>query len=244
MIKKILKKYPTLYEMYNNNSYTVFEKDSIKSHIARYIILKEYGGLYFDIEYKCTASFDILFSNNNINNHSNNTIYIASSNLNYWNYIYSLQKTKYASSFVAMDKNHLIWDKVIEKLKQANTKYQIINALDISLQQNEHLFPIVILEKVNGNYYQCENKDTACYKPNSSANSPVNFINSLYKYLNCYYKQIILFIFAVFIIICVEYLYMHNAKAFGTINFIPGMPGSAPPSQPILQKKKGKSMGK
>jgi hypothetical protein len=248
MIKKLLKKYPRLYEMYNNNSYTVFDKDSIKSHIARYIILKEYGGLYFDIEYKCTSTFENLFFTDDSNdNKSKNTIYIATSKINYWNYIYSLQKTKYSSSFMAMDKNHPIWDKVIEKLKQATTKYQINNALDNSLMQiennhktRESAFPIVLLSKVNGNYNQCENKDTACYKPNSS----VNFINSLYKYLNCYYKQILLFILAVVIIICVEYLYMHNAKVFGPVNFIPGMPGSAPPSHPILQKKKSKSKGK
>jgi hypothetical protein len=241
MITQLLKKYPTIYEMYNNNSYTVFDKDSIKSHIARYIIMKDYGGLYFDIEYKCTSSLDNLILNDNNKNETKNTIYIASSKINYWNYIYSLQKTKYSSSFMAMDKNHPIWDKVIEKLKQATTKYQINNALDISLMQiennhktRESAFPIVLLTKVNGNYHQCENKDTVCYKSNSSTNS----INSLYKYLICYYKQILIFILAIFIVICVEYLYMHNAKAFGTINFIPGLQGSAPPSNPILQKKK------
>jgi hypothetical protein len=247
MIKKLLQKYPYLRDMYNKNTYSVFDKESIKSHIARYIIMKEYGGLYFDIEFNCTSSFDKLFSNENNNSESKETIFISKSTVNYWNYIYSLQKTKYSSGFVAMDKNHPIWNKVIEKLKHATTKYDIINALDISLQQNENNdqtskngFPVIILDKVNGDYYQCENNDTICYKPSKI----IGVFGNTFKYIKCYYKQIILFIIAVIIIICVEYLYIHNAKSFGVVNFIPGLPGSAPPSQPIMQKKKGKSKSK
>jgi hypothetical protein len=37
---------------------------------------------------------------------------------------------------------------------------------------------------------------------------------------------------------------MHNVKTFGTINFIPGIPGPGPPSNTILQKKKSKPKGK
>jgi hypothetical protein len=244
MIKKLLQKYPSLSDMYNKNTYTVFDRDSIKSHIARYIIMKEYGGLYFDIEFNCTASFDKLFSNENNKSESNETIFICKSNMNYWNYIYSLQKTKYSSRFMAMDKNHPIWNKVIEKLKHATTKYDIINAIDISLQQiennhktSETSFPIVILDNVNGDYYQCENNETICYK---TAPSSRTIFGSIFKYITCYHKQFLLFILTLIIIICVEYLYMHNARSFGIVNFIPGMPGSAPPSQPITQKKKGK----
>ena len=249
MIKKLLKKNTSLYELYTNNTYSTFEKESIQTHIARYVIMKEYGGMYFDMDIKCTSSFDNLFSHES--HDSKNTIYIINSEMNYWNYIYSLQKTKYSSNFMAMDKNHPIWDKVIEKLKHATTKYAIVNALDSSLQQNENAdktnasavaFPIVILEKVNGSDYQCENKDDICYKSNAYSS---NFFNKAFKYISCFHKQIILFIFAVIIIIGVEYLYMQNAMTFGAMNFIPGMPGSAaPPSQPILQKKKGKEKTK
>jgi len=272
MIKKLLKKYPNIYEIYNKNTYNIYERDSIKSDIARYIIMKEYGGLYFNIEYKCASSIDNLFSTeddeddddgeNNENNDnkikstnkstnkSKNIFYIAKSDINLWNYIYSLQKTKYCSCFMAMDKNHPIWDKVIEKLKHATTKYQITNSLDSCLQQNENnpksgtAFPIVVLNKVNGNY-QCTNKDTVCYTTNSSEG---NFIYTFLKYITCYYKQIILFIFALFIIIIVEYLYLHNAMKYAPVNFIPGMPGAAPqqhtqpsPAPNVSQKKKGKS---
>jgi len=260
MIKKILKKYPSLYNMYiKTNNYTETDNNKIKSDIARYIIMKEYGGLYFDVDFNCTSSFDELFLNNNNddtknkdNNKNenqktkNNTIYIASSNTNFWNYINPFQKTKYCSCFMAMDKNHPIWESVIQKLKQATTKFHIREALDISLQQSENesdpktnVFPIILLNKINGNYYQCVNSDTICYTQSSS--SYWYPIMPFLKYLNCYYKQIILFIIAVLIIIAVEYLYTHNAKNYGVVSLIPGMPGSAAsPSNPILQKKKGK----
>jgi len=269
MIKKLLKKYPFLYNMYiKTNNYTVIDNNTIKSDIARYIIMKEYGGLYFDMDFNCTSSFDELFLNENtettepngnteINKKKkeeketkNNTIYIASSNTNFWNYIIPFQKAKYCSCFMAMDKNHPIWESVIQKLKQATTKFQIREALDISLQQSENErinnqspFPIVLLNKVNGNYYQCVNSDTICYTQSSSCSWYP--ITPFLKYINCYYKQIILFILALLIIIAVEYLYLHNAKIYGAVNFIPGMPGStASPSNPILQKKKGKRNAK
>ena len=247
MIKKILKKYPSLYNMYiKSNNYTEIDNNKIKSYIARYMVMKEYGGLYFDIDFKCSSSFDELFLNENKKDkEAKNTIYIATSNTNFWNYIIPFQKAKYCSCFMAMDKNHPIWDSVIQKLKQATTKFQIREALDISLQQSENksdnkinAFPIILLNKVNGNYYQCVNSDTICYTQSSS--SSWYPITPILKYINCYYKQIILFFLAVLIIIAVEYLYMHNAKSYGAISFIPGMPGSAAtPSNPILQKKRG-----
>jgi len=250
MIKKMLKKYPSIYNIYiKTSNYTEIDNNTIKSDIARYIIMKEYGGLYFDIDFNCTSSFDELFLSEP-NGTKKNTIYIASSNANLWSYINPFQKTKYCSCFMAMDKNHPIWETVIQKLKNATTKFQIREALDISLQESENErvpktkgFPIILLNKVNGNYYQCVDNDTICYTQSSSSSwYPVT---PILKYINCYYKQIILFILAVLIIIAVEYLYLHNAKTYGAVNFIPGMPGSAaPPSNPILQKKKGKRNAK
>jgi hypothetical protein len=262
MIKKLLKKYPSIYNIYlKTNNYTETDNNTIKSNIARYIIMKEYGGLYFDIDFNCTSSFDGLFLDENTETNGNaeinkkketknNTIYIASSNANLWSYINPFQKAKYCSCFMAMDKNHPIWESVIEKLKQATTKFQIREALDISLQQSENerasetkAFPIILLNKVNGNYYQCINNETICYTQSSSSSwYPVT---PILKYINCYYKQIILFIIALLIIVAVEYLYLHNAKNYGAVSFIPGMPGSAAsPSNPILQKKKGNRTAK
>lgn len=263
MIKNLLQKYPKIYDIYKkSNTYSGrIDNNIIKSDIARYIIMKEYGGLYFDIEFKCKSSFEDVFFNENDKNHdkddntddktnliSKNTIYIASSQLNFWSYMNPFQSTKYCSCFMGMNKNHPIWDIVIKKLEFASSKEEIHNALDVSLQQiekdtNKHTmdFSIVLLKKVNGNYYQCINNDTNCYKQHSSS---IDSFNPILKFGFCYYKQIIISFLAVIIIIFVEYLYMHNAMKYGPINFIPGMSGSAPPSNPILQKKKAKRLGK
>jgi mannosyltransferase OCH1-like enzyme len=254
MITNLLQKYPKIYDIYKKTSnYSgSIDNNIIKSDIARYIIMKEYGGLYFDIEFKCRSSFDDIFLNetnedneNNSNLNSKNNIYISSSQVNYWNlwnFINPFQREKYCSCFMGMDKNHPIWDTVFKKLTIATTKQHIHNALDISLQQIENDakkkgFKIVLLNKVNGNYYQCNNNNTSCYKQLSHSSLIFNFFN-------CYFKQFIMFIIAILIIIAVEYLYMHNAIKFGPVNFIPGIPGSAPPSNTILQKKKVKRLAK
>ena len=250
MIKNLLQKYPKIYDIYkkSDNYSGSIDNNIIKSDIARYIIMKEYGGLYFDIEFKCKSSFDDVFLNEKNNNDnktnivSKNTIYIASSQLNFWNFINPFQSTKYCSCFMGMDKNHPVWDTVIEKLIFATTKQHIHDALDTSLQQIEQThknkeYSIILLNKVNGSDYQCINNDTNCYKQHDTS---FNYFNSIVKFFVCYYKQIIISILAVFIIIFVEYLYMHNAMKYGPINFIPGMPGSAPPGNTILQKKKSK----
>lgn len=252
MIKNLLQKYPKIYDIYKKSSnYSgSIDNNIIKSDIARYIIMKDYGGLYFDADFKCKTSFDEVFLNENNENISNlnskNNIYIASSQLNFWNiwnFMNPFQRAKYCSCFMGMDKNHPIWDTVIKKLMVATTKQNIHNALDNSLQQIENdaknkNYSIILLNKVNGNYYQCINDNTSCYKQESSQ---FNYISEILKFFNCYYKQFIMLIIAIIIIISVECLHMHNAIKFGPVNFIPGMPGSAPPSNnTILQKKKVK----
>ena len=37
------------------NNYTEIDNNTIKSDIARYMIMKEYGGLYFDIDFNCAV---------------------------------------------------------------------------------------------------------------------------------------------------------------------------------------------
>jgi len=235
MIEKLLQPYHEILKLYNKSD----TKDKIE--IAKYVILKEYGGIYFDMDYRCISSLDNLFSNTTENP---NTVYITLNSYTLWDLLYPFQKNKYNSSFIALNKNHVLWDKVFTQLKFANTSFKIHNALDFSLKENENnlqntksdSFPIVILDKVNGNYYQCKDKDTNCYKSNSSS----GYINSLFQYCSCHYKQCILFVIAICIIIFVEYLYMLNAKTYGTVNFIPGLPGPATVASNIIQKKKRK----
>jgi hypothetical protein len=223
MIEKLLKKYPKIYDKYKNSAnYNNINNNFIKSHIARYIIMKEYGGFYYDIGSTCNNSLNSLFLENN-NEDRKNTIYIKCDQNNFFDFINPFNRTKYNSSFMAMNVTHPIWEKVIEKLIFAKTQQQINMALDISLQEMElsnNNYPIKIVNNIDG-YYYCENKDDICYmKPDFTKNP----YKSLLKYIKSYCKQIILIILAIIIIIIVEKIYSFNILRLGAIKFIPGMP--------------------
>ena len=68
MIIELLKKYPKIYYVYKNvnNLSGIINNNATRSDIARYIIMKEYGGLYYDFDFECISSFDILFSEDSI----------------------------------------------------------------------------------------------------------------------------------------------------------------------------------
>jgi len=157
--------------------------------MARYIIMKEYGGVYFDVDFKCIQSFSNLFN-------KHNTIYIASSKIDFLDYIYPFSKPKYCSCFMAFEKNHPIWDKVINIILKASNTYEIGSALDISLQ-NSSEFEIIILNNINGPY-KCTNKNTICFTPSKSS---WNITRPYLQIINCNYKKIIyLFIIILMII--------------------------------------------
>jgi len=214
MIIEILKKYPKIYNVYKNiqNLSGAININAIKSDIARYIIMKEYGGLYFDIDFECVSSFDNLFD-------KNNTIYIASSKIDILNYIYPFSKPEYCSCFMAFEKEHPIWDKVIDIILKATTKYQIGSALDISLQNSKN-YEIIVLNQINGPY-KCKDSNTICFTPGESS---WNFIRPYLQIINCYHIQIILFILVFVIIFVIDRINYHNALSFGSIPIIPGLP--------------------
>ena len=63
MIIELLKKYPKIYNVYKNvnNLSGIINNNATRSDIARYIIMKVYGGLYYDFDFECISSFDNLF---------------------------------------------------------------------------------------------------------------------------------------------------------------------------------------
>jgi len=222
MIEKLLKNFPKIHKIYQNVANYSKNINATKSDIARYIIMKEYGGLYCDIEYNCNNSFDTLFTEYDKED-DKNPIYVASEKNDFLYYIIPFNKTKYSSCFMAMNVQHPIWEKVLEKLLFATSQQQIKMAFDTSLQEMEisnSKYPIIILDKVNG-HYQCKNNNTVCYMNNEFSS---NIFRTILKYISCYYKQIFLFILTIIIILFVEKLYTFNAIKFGTVNFIPGMP--------------------
>jgi len=217
MIKKLLKKYPTILAIYKNakNLSGIITTEATKSDIARYVIMKEYGGLYYDYDFECISSFDKLFLNKKEKKY---TIYIASSKIDFLEYIYQFDKPKYCSCFMGMEKNHPIWDKVFKILENTHYKSIIGSALDKTLQQTEQEYNIINLTKINS-HYQCLNQNSICFTTEYSSWNP---IRPFIKYINCYYKQVILFILILIIIFIVEKLYHYNTSIYGAINYIPG----------------------
>uniref|UniRef100_A0A6C0DKI0 Glycosyltransferase n=1 Tax=viral metagenome TaxID=1070528 RepID=A0A6C0DKI0_9ZZZZ len=235
MIDNLLEKYPKINNIYKNKSLI---DDASKIKIASYLIMKEYGGLYIDMNTNnCMLSIDKLFNEESekdnekdyekdYEKHENDdkNIYILTHQNNILDYLYILNPIPtYSSSFMAMNKNHPIWDKVIQKILFSKTNYQIINALDVSLQESEILhdkYTIHQLKNVNG-IYNCLYKNTAT----SSSSITNTFINRIFTYTKLYHKQIILFLLSFLIIIGAEYIHLNNSNFYGVNNYIPGLGG-------------------
>jgi len=223
MIEKLLKKYPKVYKMYKNVAIYGSNINNTKSDIARYIIIKEYGGLYCDIEYNCNNSFNTLFDDYK-KDLDKNTIYVTSGQTGILDYVNPFQKNKYSSSFMAMNKENPIWENVINKMLLSTTQQKIKMAFDVSLQETEasNKYPIVILSRVNG-IYECKNHNTICYIEDEV---PSNIFRKILQFIKSNYKQVFLILLCVITVLVVEYIYLLNSLKFGAVNFIPGMPPS------------------
>lgn len=82
MIIELLKKYPKIYHVYKNinNLSGIINNDASRSDIARYIIMKEYGGLYYDFDFECISSFDTLFKEDSIDEKGEKKVIVSISN--------------------------------------------------------------------------------------------------------------------------------------------------------------------
>jgi len=198
MIIKLLKEYPNVYNVYKNveNLSYIFKINiyALKSDISRCIILKKYGGLYFDIDFECISSFNTLFN-------KSNTIYTISSEIFLLTF-YPFSKPKYCGCFMALEKDHPIWNDVIDIILNAKFQYDIGSAFDVSLQKSN--YNVIVLNEINS-MYTCNN--AICSTPSESS---WNISRPLLKYINCH-KEIFIFIFSmilIILIIIIIYLYM------------------------------------
>ena len=233
MISNLLKnKYPKVFEVYKKikDLSGFLSINAVKSDIARYIIMKEYGGLYYDLDFECVSSFDELFVTKE--RQYNETIFIASSKVGFLDYIYPFDKPMYCSCFMAFEKDHPVWDKVINKIIKSNSKSEIGSALDKTLQDSD--YHIVLLTKINGNY-QCNENNSICYTPIESS---WNFIRPSLNFINCYYKQIFLVIIVFIILYVVHHLADYNSIKFGVAPMIPGITGAVSQVVNIVKKNK------
>jgi hypothetical protein len=229
MILELLQKYPKMLTLYKNvNKLTgVIHSKTTQSEIARYVILKEYGGLYYDLDYEYVTSFNELFefdNNNNINNINNfvkkDTIYIANSKINFLELFRSfgnyLSMPMYCTCFMAFEKEHPIWEKVLKKIENTTSKHMISNVLDQTIQETE--YPVIVLSDQFG----------------FTRVSEFTYWQSYFPFFNGNYKKILLLLLVFIVIFMVEKINHFNVLNFGLpTNFIPGMP---PPNVSSIQQ--------
>lgn len=175
----LLSKYPKILEIYKNLEKNGKYSYPWKSDIARYVIMKEYGGIYCDLDFECYSSFDNLFDSN-----ISSEIYIASSKIDLLDYIYTFNlfnKPKYCSCFMIFGKNHPIWEKVFKNIEILPFKKNIGEALDVELQKSN--YKIVLLNNKIRGHYQCNNSDE--YVCNTKVESSWNYTRPILKILNC-----------------------------------------------------------
>lgn len=188
MILQLLEKYPKIMVLYKNSNNNYLDK---KTLLARYAILDEHGGFYYDIDTNCQSSlndFLLIKEENIVERGNNNTIHIACSKANILKYLYPFYQPLYESNFIGMKKHHPIWKAVWKKIED---KPDLVHrALNEILKNMEDSFPIET-------YYQGENN---CFQ---KSKIPIS-------YFNRFYKQVLLLVLIPIIIFTVEKIYQHN----------------------------------
>ena len=245
-ISGVIKKYPDMYALYMNCSKMsgAVLTSTCKAEIAKYVILKEYGGIYFDFEYQCTKPFDNLVS------FDPTSIFVTYENRDWLEYIFSFGVEKYSSSWIGVCKNHPVWEHVFTNLKKCENKYELFEAWNKTLQivskQGFHIKNIG--DDLNKSCKYVPNTMTikthvSCSSMNENENE--SFLSYIWSYIKCHYKQLILLLICILIVIGIHRLNDYNSTIFAQPSF-PGMPGFGGPSPPSvpLQKTTNKGTGK
>jgi len=246
-ISKLLKKYPIFLSMYKNlNKYIVFtdsnsskkmKKEFIKTKgiLAKYVILKEYGGVYYDVNLKCKFHFDQLFSNKvedkDEENSNSNTIYLVKNNNIYSDYLYYLypffKENEIDTQFMAFSKNHPIWDTVFSKLKTLRSEKQIDHLLD-DIFVYDNTYPVIYFEKKG----ECFEKKDGW------------FFSLHIPFLHYYYKQIYLFIIICFSVYMIHRITVFNSHIFSFPSAVPIPSGVTSQAVKPFEKEKEKKKHK
>lgn len=184
MILQLLEKYPKVMVLYKNSKKNDPER---KTLLARYVILNEHGGLYYDIRTNCKVPLnDFLFLKDENNNED--TIHVACSKANIFKYLYPFYQPNYESNFIGIKKQHPVWNAVWKRIE---AKPDLIHsAFNEALKNMEDKFPVET-------YYQGENN---CFQ---KSKTPIS-------YFNRFYKQVLLLVLIPVIIFTVEKIYQHN----------------------------------
>ena len=151
MIYSLLKKYPKMLGLYKDvDKLSGFiHSEVIQKNIASFVILKEFGGLYYDVHFNCLS----LINNIPIPDWSSgkdNCIYITNSvkHLNIFDYDYLssffMDNYHYSCDFIAIQKSHPIWEKVFEYIENIHSKKDIHFVMNKVLHETS--YPIILVE--------------------------------------------------------------------------------------------------
>jgi mannosyltransferase OCH1-like enzyme len=268
-ISGIIKKYPEMNALYMNcsNLTGAILTSTCKTEIAKYVILKEYGGIYFDFEYNCTKPFDNLVSFAPTTGSSSSPVYVTYEERDWLEYLFSFGFEKYSSSWIAISKNHPVWDSVFTNLKKVTNKYELFEVWDKTLKTitttkiekivkdkekkiNTITVKVIGDELKKGCNYVPNEMTLKTHAPCSSMNGEYNpnesFLSYTWSYIKCHYKQLLLLILCFLIIIGIHRINNYNSNNFSQASF-PGMPGfGAPPPPPptLTQNAVSKTSGK
>jgi len=234
MIYLLLKKYPKMLGLYKDvDKLTGFiHSEVIQRNIASFVILKEFGGLYYDVHFDCLS----LINNIPIPDWSNvkeNCIYIVNSNsskknLNIFTFDYLssffMENYYYSSEFIAIQKSHPIWEKVFEYMEKMYSKKEIHFVMNKVLHESS--YPIILVECDNSN------SNSLDYTYLNINNTDTNFKK------NFYWEKIGLFLCVFLIIFIVDRVNHYNIIKFNISSYIPGI--THPPSPSVEKDKKKK----
>jgi hypothetical protein len=248
-IVKILKKYPDLWNLYKKMNHSLllspylpekektYESDLIQSYLAQYVILKEYGGIYYDIHLQCLFDFNALFytkaSEKKRKREDEMYLVKTSSRLSgTLYYLYPFFNTNdIDAQFMAFSKDHPIWQTVFKKIITLRNKDQISSIFDHIIVCHPE-FSIQYLKK-DGDCFTFT--DFSIFDKYSNNNRLLKYYLSLF---HCYYKQIYLLV-----ILFISIFIIHNISVFNSQMFafpsavpIPGVPSSSTTQPPPKEK--------
>lgn len=206
LIIPLLEKYPKIYSVFKNvDKFSGFiHSISIQKLLSSFVILKDYGGIYLEIDLNCFQWIDKIFSQK-----ESDLIYlIKSSPSSFFEKITNLFYSPFPNQYplLAMKKQHPIWELVFPIIENSNTKYTIQHALSNVIKDKN--FPVNILDCDNGTLTFFQTKPTYSF----------------------FWLQIILFISVIIIIIMVERINRFNVIKFNLSSYIPGITHPIPAS--------------
>ena len=234
-ILKLLKKYPDIFSLYkkitDSLSLSPFisekgkteESTKIQSYLAKYVILKEYGGVYCDVNLKCLFDFNALFESENKGNGNDPEMYLVKTT--HWlsdsfYYLYPFFNDQdIDTQLMAFSKDHPIWPIVFKKIATLRNSEQINTIFD-------HV--ITCHTEYSVNYLK---KDGDCFLPvDYSVLDRFAWLHPYLQLFHCHYKQIYLVILLLIAVFWIHHISVFNGMMFPFPSAVP-IPG-VPPSQP------------